>query len=100
MSAGFPSPITERNRAITTSGCWTVSSRKRSTSGWGTGRRWRVRSPVPGEGRGSGIVNDPNRTDDAQYILRLIGNVFSGDLETVEIVVGALATGAGEASGG
>ncbi len=36
----------------------------------------------------SGIVNDPNRTDDPQYILRLIGKVISVSLETVEIVAG------------
>ena len=34
----------------------------------------------------SGIVNDPNRADDPQYILRLIGKVISVSLETVEIV--------------
>ena len=37
----------------------------------------------------SGIVNDPNREDDPQYILRLIGQVVAVSLETVEIV-GAL----------
>ncbi|MGA9388947.1 MAG: type ISP restriction/modification enzyme, partial [Candidatus Sulfotelmatobacter sp.] len=34
----------------------------------------------------SGIVNDPNRTDDAQYILRLIGQVINVSLETVKII--------------
>ena len=34
----------------------------------------------------SGIVNDPNREDDPQYIVRLIGKVISVSLETVEIV--------------
>ena len=36
----------------------------------------------------SGIVNDPNRADDPQYILRLIGKVISVSLETVKIVEG------------
>ena len=36
----------------------------------------------------SGIVNDPNRADDPQYILRLIGKVISVSSETVEIVAG------------
>ena len=36
----------------------------------------------------SGIVNDPNRPDDPQYIVRLIGKVISVSLETVEIVEG------------
>jgi predicted helicase len=34
----------------------------------------------------SGIVNDPNREDDERYILRLIGQVITVSLETVEIV--------------
>ena len=36
----------------------------------------------------SGIVNDPNRTDDLQYIVRLIGKVITVSLETVAIVEG------------
>ena len=34
----------------------------------------------------SGITNDPNRADDLQYILRLIGQVVTVSLETVKIV--------------
>ncbi len=34
----------------------------------------------------SGIVNDPNRADDPQYIIRLFKKVVSVSLETVEIV--------------
>jgi predicted helicase len=34
----------------------------------------------------SGITNDPNRADDPQYIVRLIGQVISVSLETVGIV--------------
>ncbi len=34
----------------------------------------------------SGIVNDPNRTDDPQYIVMLIGQVITVSLETVNIV--------------
>ena len=36
----------------------------------------------------SGIVNDPNRADDPQYIVKLIGKVITVSLETVEIVEG------------
>ena len=36
----------------------------------------------------SGIVNDPNRTDAPQYIVRLIGKVIAVSLETVRIVEG------------
>ena len=34
----------------------------------------------------SGIVNDPNREDDKEYILRLIGQVITVSIETVRIV--------------
>ena len=34
----------------------------------------------------SGIVNDPNRPDDPQYIVRLIGKVVTVSLETVQLV--------------
>jgi hypothetical protein len=36
----------------------------------------------------SGITNDPNRADDPQYIVRLIGQVITVSLETVKIVSG------------
>jgi predicted helicase len=34
----------------------------------------------------SGITNDPNRPDDPQYIVRLIGQVITVSLETVQLV--------------
>ncbi len=34
----------------------------------------------------SGIVNDPNRADDPEYIVRLIGQVVTVSMETVRIV--------------
>ena len=36
----------------------------------------------------SGITNDPNRTDDPEYIVRLIGQIITVSLETVKIVAG------------
>ena len=36
--------------------------------------------------RRSGIVNDPNRVDNPQYIVKLIGKVITVSLETVDIV--------------
>ena len=36
----------------------------------------------------SGIVNNPNRADQPQYILRSIGKVISVSLETVKVVDG------------
>ena len=44
----------------------------------------------------SGIVNDPNRAADPQYIVRLIGKVISVSLETVEIVESLPELGIGE----
>ena len=34
----------------------------------------------------SGIVNDPNRPDDPEYIVRLIGQVVTVSLQTVKLV--------------
>jgi predicted helicase len=36
--------------------------------------------------RRSGITNDPNRTDDLQYIVRLVGQVITVSLDTVKLV--------------
>ena len=36
----------------------------------------------------SGITSDPNRADDAEYIVRLVGQVIRVSLETVKIVSG------------
>ena len=40
------------------------------------------------EDKRSGIINDPNREDDPQYVVKLIGKVITVSLETVEIVEG------------
>ena len=34
----------------------------------------------------SGITNDPNRTDEPQYIVRLIGHVIAVSMETVKLI--------------
>ncbi len=41
----------------------------------------------------SGITNDPNRSDDPQYIVKLIGKVITVSLETVKIVKSLAALG-------
>jgi len=48
----------------------------------------------------SGIVNDPNREDDPQYIVRLIGQVITVSLETVKVVKELPALRIPEAAGG
>ncbi len=37
--------------------------------------------------RRSGIVNDPNRADDPQYIVRLVGRVITVSLETLRLIL-------------
>ncbi len=39
-------------------------------------------------GKRSGIKSDPNRDDDPEYIVRLVGQVIKVSLETVRIVKG------------
>src|SRR5712692_1370533 len=34
----------------------------------------------------SGITNDPNRADDPQYIVRLVGQVLTVSIETVKLI--------------
>ena len=41
----------------------------------------------------SGSVNDPNRLEDPEYIVRLIGKVITVSVETVKIVNGLPALG-------
>ncbi len=36
----------------------------------------------------SGITSDPNREDDAEYIVRLVGQVVRVSIETVKVVAG------------
>jgi predicted helicase len=40
------------------------------------------------EDKRSGIHSDPNRPDDPQYIVRLVGQVVRVSIETVRIVAG------------
>ena len=47
----------------------------------------------------SGLVNDPNRAEDPEYILRLIGQVITVSLETVKIVAGLPGLGIDEGLG-
>lgn len=45
--------------------------------------------PVPRDrGKRSGIRSDPNRADDPEYIVRLVGQVVAVSVETVRIVAG------------
>lgn len=47
---------------------------------------WVVDQYCVSKDKRSGIVNDPNREDDPEYIVRLIGQVVSVSLETVKLV--------------
>ena len=46
----------------------------------------------------SGIVNDPNRDDDPEYIVRLIGQVVTVSLETQKLIAALPSLGIGEPS--
>ena len=71
---------------------WTISDIPERAFAYQVGNRsaleWVVDQYRVKEDKRSGIVNDPNRADDPQYILRLIGKVIAVSLETVEIVEG------------
>lgn len=47
---------------------------------------WIINQNQVSEDKRSGIVSDPNREDDPEYIVRLVGQVVKVSLETVGIV--------------
>ncbi len=47
---------------------------------------WIIDQYQVSEDKRSGIVSDPNRADDPEYIVRLVGQVVKVSLETVQIV--------------
>jgi predicted helicase len=47
---------------------------------------WIIDQYQVGTDKRSGITNDPNRTYDAEYVIRLIGQVITVSLETVKLV--------------
>ena len=49
---------------------------------------WIIDQYQVSEDKRSGIVSDPNREDDPEYIVRLVGQVVKVSLETVRIVQG------------
>ncbi len=51
-------------------------------------QHWIIDQYQVSEDKRSGIVSDPNREDDPEYIVRLVGQVVKVSLETVRIVKG------------
>jgi predicted helicase len=49
---------------------------------------WVIDQYQVSEDKRSGIKSDPNRADDPEYIVRLVGQVVKVSLETVRIVKG------------
>jgi predicted helicase len=49
---------------------------------------WVIDQYQVSEDKRSGIRSDPNRSDDPEYIVRLVGQVVRVSLETVRIVAG------------
>src|SRR5438034_1974219 len=49
---------------------------------------WVIDQYQVSEDKRSGIKSDPNRADDPEYIVRLVGQVVKVSLETVRLVAG------------
>lgn len=75
---------------------WSTAARNRP--GWAEAFEYRLGNrsalecvidqyPVSTDAR-SGIVSDPNREDDAEYIVRLVGQVVRVSIETMRIING------------
>jgi predicted helicase len=68
----------------------TLTGIPKETYDYGLGNRsaleWVIDQYQVSTDKRSGITNDPNRDDDKEYILRLIGQVVTVSLETVKIV--------------
>ncbi len=66
--------------------------KKKIAKGYRLGNRsaldWVVDQYQVSEDKRSGICSDPNRPDDPEYIVRLVGQVVRASVETVEIVNG------------
>ena len=66
-----------------------ASRRRSSATDWGTAALdWVIDQYQVKRDAGGGITSDPNRQDDAEYIVRLVGQVIRVSLETVRIVKG------------
>ncbi len=67
-----------------------VESGSRELSEHGLGNRsaleWVIDQYQVSTDKRSGIVSDPNRADDPEYIVRLVGQVVRVSVETVKIV--------------
>lgn len=64
----------------------TASRPRSSITNWATALGWVIDQYQIKTDARSGITNDPNNPDDETYILRLIKQVITVSLETVEIV--------------
>jgi predicted helicase len=53
-----------------------------------SGLEWVIDQYQVSTDKRSGITNDPNRPDDPEYIVRLLGQVITVSLETVKVVKG------------
>ena len=62
------------------------SSRKHHRLGNRSALEWVIDQYQVTEDKHSGIRSDPNRPDDREYIVRLVGQVIRVSLETVKLV--------------
>src|SRR5882724_10992414 len=70
-----------RGRAPLHSGARTIAGNRSALD-------WVIDQYQISEDKRSGIRSDPNRDDDEEYIVRLVGQVIRVSLETVKIVKG------------
>jgi predicted helicase len=82
--------LSKDKSTLTYNGCLTITDIPKEVYEYRLGNRsaleWVIDQYQVSTDKRSGIVNDPNREDDEQYIFRLIGQVITVSLETVKIV--------------
>jgi predicted helicase len=82
--------LSKDKATLTYNGCLTINDIPQEVYEYRLGNRsaleWVIDQYQVSTDKRSGIVNDPNREDDEQYIFRLIGQVITVSLETVKIV--------------
>ena len=95
--------LSKDKSALTYNSFWTLRGIPPETYEYRLGNRsaleWVVDQYQISTDKRSGIVNDPNREDDPEYILRLIGQVIYVSLETVKIVKSLPGLGIAQSAG-
>lgn len=82
--------LSKDKQTLTYNDCLTLTGIPQAAFAYRLGNRsaleWVIDQYQVSTDKRSGIVNDPNREDDPEYIFRLIGQVITVSMETVNIV--------------